>query len=118
MKSKLSLSASLLLYYYILNLSFSDLLNLRDAEKQLDLISDIILDTSPAQLNTNSTSFNTISTSVNTNSTPTHQLREEVNKTTAMLNTEFQNRGVFEAVLERWRELQICSQDQVFRNVE
>ena len=96
---------------YIHKFSFSDLLNLRDAEKQLDLISDILLDASPAQLNK-------ISTSVNTNSTPTHQLREEVNKTTAMLNTEFQHRGVFEAVLERWRELQICSQDQVFKNVE
>ena len=87
---------------------FTDLLNLRDAEKELDLISDILLDTSPAQINT-------LSTSVNSSSTPIHQLREEVKKTTAVLNTEFQNRGMFEAVLERWREIQICSLDQVLK---
>ena len=96
---------------------FTDLLNLRDAEKELDLISDILLDTPPAQIKTLiSTSVNPSSTSVNTSSTPIDQLREEVNKTTAVLNTEFQNRGMFEAVLERWREIQTCSQEQVFEN--
>ncbi|KAL5272181.1 hypothetical protein ACHWQZ_G000416 [Mnemiopsis leidyi] len=84
---------------------FTDILNLRDAEKELDLISDLLLDTPPTELNSISTSVNTISTSA-------HQLQEDVIKTTAMLNREFQHRGTFESVLERWREIQTDHQNE------
>ena len=75
-------------------LPVTDRLSLGDAENELKVVSDLFMDL-PRQLNHISTS---VSTSVSTSINP--QYRDQVEKTTVKLNSEFQLRESYETAVK------------------